>query len=61
MGASKVPYATAEFVPPPDKPSVCASRYKPPKVAILISGSEVKISDSEVKDRFSTMRLVGLN
>ena len=22
-------YATAEFVPPLDKPSVCASRYKP--------------------------------
>ena len=32
-----------------------------PKVAILIGGSEVKISDSEVKDRFSTMRLVGLS
>jgi hypothetical protein len=24
-----VPYATAEFVPPLDKPSVCASRYEP--------------------------------
>jgi hypothetical protein len=32
-----------------------------PKVAILIGGSEVEISDSEVKDRFLMMRVVGLN
>jgi hypothetical protein len=54
----RMPYATAEFVPPLDKPSVCASRYKPylcSKSVSLLTGRLLS-KNAQRKSTLSTSR-----